>query len=106
MKLYVVAALVFGIATGAYWLYRQGYDKAELQNRAASAEALRAATAEQARIGKEQGRLRLEAEVRATQIEERSKVAVAAARADAEAAMKRENPGCHDQCFSVSWPSQ
>ena len=106
MKFYLGFVLILAIGTSAWWLYKQGYDKAELQNRAASAEALRAATAEQARIGKEQGRLRLEAEVRATQIEERSKVAVAAARADAEAAMKRENPGCAEQCFSVSWPSQ
>lgn len=106
MKLYVVAALVFGIATGAYWLYRQGYDKAELQNRAASAESLRAETALQARLASEAAEGRLKAEVRATQIEERSKAAIDAARADAVAAMQKEDPGCPARCFSVSWPSQ
>lgn len=107
VKFYLGCIMAAMLVTGAYWLYRQGYDRAELQNMAASAEALRAETAEQARIAEQQGRLRLKAEVRATQIEERSKVALTAARAAADAARQKEDPGCPARCFSVDWrPSQ
>ena len=106
MKLYIIPAILAVVAIGAWKLYQHGYDVSEMQNRAESAETLRAETALHARLANQEADERLAAERRALTAEARGDALAEDARQAAVIERQRKDAGCPEQCFSVSWPSQ